>query len=352
MTDNLLVYGANGYTGRLIAETASCYGLTPVVAGRDGAAVEAIAGDLGLEVRSFGLDRPDEIDRGITGIDTVLHCAGPFIRTARPMVEACLRKGVHYMDVTGEPMVFDALARLHEEARARKVMLLPGVGFDVVPSDCLAAHLARRLPGASSLRLAFWSTGQPSRGTALTMAENAGAGGLIRRDGKLCPVPAAWRCAEIDFGPARRTCVTIPWGDVVTAFYSTGIKSIEVMMAAPASTRRAMRIGRYLGRLLRSAPFQHLARRAINRRGAGPSAEERAAASTHLWGRATDHQGRSVTSRLHGPDGYTTTARCALELARRLGADRSPPGFQTPSQVLGPDIILKIEGFSREDLQS
>src|ERR1700722_9350476 len=97
-----LIYGANGYTGGLIARSAVARGHRPIVAGRNAAAVTALAGELGVEGRCFSLDDPAALDAGLEGMTIVLHCAGPFAHTARPMAEACLRRGVHYLDVTGE----------------------------------------------------------------------------------------------------------------------------------------------------------------------------------------------------------------------------------------------------------
>src|SRR3712207_3296995 len=144
------------------------------------------------------------------------------------MAEACLSAGVHYLDITGEIGVFEALAARDAQARAAGVMLMPGVGFDVVPTDCLAAHLKRRLPSATRLALGFEAAGRLSRGTARTVIENLGAGGLVRQGGELKRVPAAWRTRVIDFGAGPRTAMTIPWGGVVTAYHSTGIPTIEV----------------------------------------------------------------------------------------------------------------------------
>ena len=130
----------------------------------------------------------------------VLHCAGPFSRTARPMVEACLRNKKHYTDITGEIAVFEACAALDKKAQEAGIMLMPGVGFDVVPTDCLAKHLKGRLPTATRLSLAFYGVGRLSHGTQATMIMNIGKGGAIRRDGKITGVPAAWKTREIDFG--------------------------------------------------------------------------------------------------------------------------------------------------------
>ncbi|MBM4073358.1 MAG: hypothetical protein FJ271_31215, partial [Planctomycetes bacterium] len=233
-----MIYGANGYTGSLIAREAARRGQAPILAGRNAAAVSALATELGLEQRIVGLDVPQAIDDACRGVRVVLNCAGPFSRTALALAEACLRMATHYLDITGEIDVFEALAGRDAAAAAQGVLLLPGVGFDVVPTDCLAAHLKRRLPTATRLRLGFQSTGgRLSRGTATTMVEGLGARGVVRQDGVLMSVPLAWKTRVIDFGIGPVKAITIPWGDVSTAYHSTGIPDIEVYLAATLGQR-------------------------------------------------------------------------------------------------------------------
>ena len=325
-------------------------GRSPILAGRSQAPVRALAESLGLEHRTFGLEDPAALDRGLEGMEVVLHCAGPFSRTSRPMVEACLRTGTHYLDITGEALVFEALHARDAEARAAKVMLLPGAGFDVVPSDCLAAHLKRRLPSARRLALAFQPGGGVSRGTATTMVENVGRGGLVRRAGVLTPVPAAWKTRRIDFGRGPRTAMTIPWGDVATAFHSTGIPDIEVYIAAPFAVRAGSRATRLLGPLLATRPAQAWLKKRIGSGAPGPTDEERARGKSRLWGEAMDDAGHAVTSRLTTPEGYTLTALTSLLIVSKVLAGRAPVGFQTPSTAYGPDLILEVEGVTREDV--
>jgi len=345
-----LLYGATGYTGRLIAEMAGDAGIQPVLAGRDRDAVTRLADRLGLPARVFPLDEPAALRAGLEGIAVVLHCAGPFSRTSRPMASACLSAGAHYLDITGEIEVFEQLAARDAEARAGGVMLLPGTGFDVVPSDCLAAHLARRLPGATRLMLGLQGSGRLSRGTQTTVVENQHRGGMIRRGGKLVPVPTAWRTRQVDFGRGPRTAVTIPWGDVSTAWHSTGIPDIEVYAAVPPMLRRAMVASRYLGWLLRRRSVREFQLRRVRAGPAGPSAEERARGRSTIWGMVEDAAGNRASARLHGPEGYLFTARTALAVLRRVLDGGAVPGFQTPSRAFGPDFVLAIEGVSREDL--
>ena len=345
-----LIYGSNGYTGRLIVARAMERGLRPILAGRNAQEVRQLAEAHGLEHRTFPLDDSRRVDEGLDGIGVVVHCAGPFSRTSRPMADACLRGGAHYLDITGEIAVFEALAARDAEAKAHGVMLLPGVGFDVVPSDCLAAHLARRLPTATRLALGFQAIGGMSRGTATTMIESGGRGGVVRRRGALVPVPVAWKTRRIDFGTGPRLATTIPWGDVATAFHSTGIGDVEVYVAVPAKTRRVMIASRYASWLLRTAPVRAVLLRAVRRRPAGPSVAARARGVSRLWGEASDDSGRRAVSRLTGPEGYTLTALTAVAAVEKVHAGGARAGFQTPSLAFGADFVMEIGGVTREDL--
>jgi short subunit dehydrogenase-like uncharacterized protein len=344
-----LIYGVSGYTGELIARKAVARGLRPHVAGRSRGPVDRLGSELGLQSRVFGLDAAADLDEGLEDVGLVLHCAGPFSRTSRPMADACLRRGAHYLDITGEVEVFESLAARDAEARARGVMLLPGSGFDVVPSDCLAAHLKRRLPSATRLALGFQSSGRLSRGTATTLVENLHRGGLIRRGGALVGVPAAYKTRVIDFGRGARTAVTIPWGDVSTAFHSTGIPDVEVYLAAPAALRWALVASRFLKPVLRSGPVQRFLKRRIQAGPPGPSEAERARGESRLWGEVLDPLGRRAVSRLRTPEGYELTALTALAIVERALGGEMPSGFQTPSRACGPDFILGIPGVERRD---
>ena len=344
-----LIYGANGYTGALIAREAVKRGQQPILAGRNRQAVEALAGELRLPQRAFSLDDPSTIDEGLRDVDVVLHCAGPFAHTAKAMADACLRTRTHYLDVTGEISVFESMAARNPEAMKAGVMLMPGVGFDVVPSDCLAAHLKRRLPTATKLALGFMLLSRPSRGTATTMTENLPNGGMIRRDGVLTPVPSAWRSRTIDFGAGPMKAMTIPWGDVSTAYYSTHIPDIEVYIAASRGLRTSARLSRYLGWLLGSRWVQGFLKRRIQAGPPGPTDDERANGKSFLWGEASDNEGHHVSLRLRGPEGYTLTVLTALAVLDRVLAGQAPPGFQTPSMAYGPDFVLEVAGMTRED---
>lgn len=348
MSTNFLIYGGNGYTGELITRFAVERGLKPIIAGRNKAAIKALAEKHGLEYRVFSLDDTEKLDAALDVVATVLHCAGPFSLTSRQMGEACLRTKTHYTDITGEIAVFEACAAADQKAKDAGTMIMPGVGFDVVPSDCLARHLKDRLPSATDLSLAFYGMGRMSHGTQATMTMNIGKGGAVRRDGKILPVPAAWRTREIDFGETKKTGVTIPWGDVSTAFYSTGIPNIEVYTVVPKSALKLMKLSRYIGPMLASGPIQRYLQSKIPP--GGPSDAERARGKTFLWGEASDNAGNRVAALLQTPEGYTITALAALNITQKILDGNFTPGFQTPSKAYGANLVLEIEGTTREDI--
>ena len=345
---NFLIYGANGYTGELITRFAAEKGLKPILAGRNAEKVEALAKQFEMPFRVFDLNDSEKLDAALLEVEFVLHCAGPFSLTSRAMVEACLRTKRHYLDITGEIAVFEAMALLDQRAQDAGIMIMPGVGFDVVPSDCLARHLKDRLPEATHLTLAFYGLGRISHGTQATMTMNVGSGGAIRKDGEITSVPAAYKTREIDFGEVNKTGVTIPWGDVSTAFYSTGIPNIEVYTVVPAPQLKLLKLSRYLGWILATAPIQSILQKQIP--AGGPSDEERASGKTYLWGLASDAAGNKVEARQQGAEGYTLTALTALNIAEKILNGNFCAGFQTPAKCYGADLILEIEGVKREDV--
>jgi short subunit dehydrogenase-like uncharacterized protein len=358
MSEPWMIYGANGYTGELAARHAAAHGLRPVLAGRNAAAVGALALELGLDSRAFSLDDPGDPEgarRGIDGMAAVLHCAGPFVHTSQPMVEACLAAGAHYLDITGEIAVFEPiLGRRGDDARRAGVALLPGVGFDVVPSDCLAARLAAALPDATELVLAFASDrGGVSRGTLKTMIESLPATGAVRRNGKIVPVPIAFDSREIDFGGrlGTRWTMTIPWGDVSTAFHSTGIPNIRVYTGTPASAIRRAKLVAPFVPLAGLKPVKHFLQRRVERRVTGPSAEVRATARVYLWGEVRNAAGAAVSARLETPEAYQFTAVSAVECARRAAAGQVQPGAWTPSKAFGAGYVTELPGVVAGEIE-
>ncbi|PRH82574.1 saccharopine dehydrogenase family protein [Arenimonas caeni] len=340
-----MIYGANGYTGRMVVEEAVRRGLRPVLAGRNAAELEAMAQAHGLPVRAFALDNPVALRTGLNGIGLVLHCAGPFSATSAPMLDACLDVGAHYLDITGEIDVFAHCHSRDADARAKGVVVVPGAGFDVVPTDCLAALLKRELPAATSLVLAFEAGGGPSPGTAKTSVEGLGKGGRARVGGKLVRVPLAWKTRTFERDGEQRFAMTIPWGDVYTAHVSTGIPDIEVYMGVPPATAVRLRRLRMLGPLLGLRPVQAWLKRQVGKKVRGPSESTRGKTGCVVWGEARDAAGGEVKRMLRTPNGYDITVTASLGIVQRLLSGPAPePGFHTPSRLMGADYVLSLPG--------
>jgi short subunit dehydrogenase-like uncharacterized protein len=347
-----LIYGSYGYTGQLIVDLAAREGLRPILAGRDEKQLRAQAGQYKLEYRAFSLDESAKLDRALLEVDAVLHCAGPFVHTYRAMAEACLRTRRHYVDISGEIPGFEALAAMNRQAEEAGIMLLPGAGFDIVPSDCLAAHLKERLPSAMRFRLFVRGIGAGvSRGTAKSAIENMHRQGMIRRNGKLVQVPPAWNVREQDFGRGPVPVVSIGWGDVSTAYHSTGIPNIETYFAFPKTYIRFLKVMRVLGPLLYNRPAKNLLKFFVDTFTApGPNEERRRKGSAIFIGEVTDEHGGRALSKLVSPEGYTCTALTTVEIMKRILSGETKPGFQTPSLAYGANFILQFDGVKREDL--
>lgn len=334
-----MIYGANGYTGELIAREAVARGQRPILAGRNAAKIEALARELGCEWRAFDLSAPD-----LSGVELVLHCAGPFMHTSKAMVRACLDAGAHYLDITGEIAVFEPVLRKNDEAIQRGVTLLPGAGFDVVPTDCLAAMLHQRLPDANELWLAWHATkDRASRGTMKTVVEGLGTGGAIRKNGKIIIVSQLFDVREIPYSVGPRLSVTIPWGDVSTAFHSTGIPNIRVYKSmSPRLVSRLRRFG-WLLPLARLRPINRFLQRRVDRV-PGPNAKEREEGRTYLWGRVTNAKGEEATMTITVREGYRFTVLSSLAAIERILSSPRRPGAFTPSRLLGADFVKEIDG--------
>jgi short subunit dehydrogenase-like uncharacterized protein len=346
-----LIYGSYGYTGQLIIERAVKEGMRPVLAGRNESKLRAQAEKYNLEYRAFSLDETTKLDSALHEVEAVLHCAGPFVLTFRQMAEACLRTKKHYVDISGEIEGFEALAEMNDAAKQANIMLMPGGGFDVVPSDCLAAYLHQRLPTATHFRLFLRGVGGGvSRGTARSGVENMHRQGRIRKDGKIVQVPPAWQVLEQDFGRGPVKVVSVGWGDVSTAYYSTGVPNIETYFAFPPVAIQFLKLARAVGPLVYSRPVRNLLKWLIGYLiPPGPSRKQNETGFSLMVGELRDaHQ--AVRAKLRTPEGYRCTALTTVEIMKRILQGGFKPGFQTPSLVYGSEFIRQFDGVEREDL--
>lgn len=338
-----MVYGAYGYTGRLVAALATERGEMPLIAGRDEKRLRALAELVQLEHRVLPLDDPAALRRGLQGVDAVAHCAGPFSATWRPMVEACLATGTHYLDITGEIDVLEAVLARSDEAAAKGISLLPGAGFDVVPSDCLAALLAQQLPGATHLALAFRAGGGPSPGTAASAVESIRTPGRARVEGAIGPVPPARRKRRVRFPGGEADVHAIAWGDVATAYHSTGIPNVVTYAVVPRAVSAVTALAPLSGVVLGNPLTRRMLKTLVSRL-PGPSPSTRAGTDSVIWGEVADSTGRTVEGMLTGPNGYDLTADAVVRIAGQLEKGNVPTGALTPSRALGADFVRQLDG--------
>ena len=342
-----MIYGANGYTGHLLAAEARRQGLTPILAGRNPAAVHALGSRLGLECRIFDLQQRERMLEALADVAVLAHCAGPFSATSAPLLDACLASATHYTDITGEIGVFEAAHARDEQARASGVVVCPGVGFDVMPSDCLAVCLHQALPDATQLALGFDSSSGLSPGTARTTVEGLKFGGKVRRAGIITDVPLGYKRRTIDFGRGEKVALSIPWGDVATAYYSTGIGNIEVYLPAPPALAVGMRLLDPLRPLLGLDAVQDWLKRLVDRRVHGPDQAARERQRSWLWGEARNAAGAVKTARLETANGYEVTVHGVLLAVRHLLAYDGPGGYFTPAQLLGARCVEQLPGSGK-----
>ena len=351
ITADLLIYGSYGYTGQLIVSECAARKIPVLLSGRDAVRLKAQSEQSGYPYEVLDLKDTDKLRALLRNVKAIVHCAGPFRYTARTVAEACLETGTHYIDITGEHQVFELLPRYHEKAVAKNIQIMPGAGFDVVPTDCLALHLKHRLPDATHLQLAFASLkGGLSRGTAKTMAEGAGLGSLVRRNGVLESVPLGKLVMQVDFGTFKTVCLNIPWGDISTAWRTTGIPNIEVYTGAKASMIRNARISNYIGWFLQMPWVKRMAQRQIDKQPPGPSAERRKSGRSYVWGKVWNKAGERRESRLETLDGYTLTAKTCVLIAAKVLRGEFKAGYQTPAGAYGDSLILEIDNTMLTDL--
>ena len=339
-----MIYGANGYTGTLLAQAAAARGLKPVLAGRNTRAITQLGESLGLPHQCFDLHDQQALQQTLADHRVILNCAGPFSATSQPLIDACLATGCHYLDITGEIDAFVAAQARQTDAEQANIVICPGVGFDVIPTDCIAARLKQELPDADRLALGFDSRSALSPGTAKTSVEGLKYGGRIRKDDRIVSVPLAYQSRDIDFGNGTKHAVTIPWGDIATAWFSTGIDHIEVFLPmAPSAATRLRRLDR-LRPLLGLPPVQALLKYLVARRITGPDSHERESARSYVWGEAQNRAGRKVVARIETANGYDVTVEGALMAINFLLEEEPAPGYYTPSRLLGTDCIEKLPG--------
>lgn len=322
----LLIYGATGFTGQLVAEEARRLKLDFGVAGRDRAKVDALAQQLGVPGRTFALHDPITVLDNIDGARVVLNVAGPFGRTAEPLIDAAIARGIHYLDTSAEFATYAQAEERSAAAAAAGAMLVPGVGWDVVPSDAVAVHAAARTPRPVGLRIALEITGGFSRGSVSSAAGIADLAGVVRTAGHLIRGPGD-ATAVFDFGSGPNDFASVPMGDLITGRRSLGLDNIAVFMRSTGAI---------------PVPGDDIPD--------GPTAADRLEGRYRALAEITDEDGTVVRSVIDTPNGYNYTQLAAARAAGHVLDGRHPAGFQTPSTAFGPGFATSISDSFITDL--
>jgi len=311
----LMIYGAAGYTGRMASANARAHGLDLVVAGRpkDEPKLTLLAGDLGAEYRLFTLDDAQATSEALAGITAVLNCAGPFMRTAEPLMRACIAARVHYLDIAAELDSYRLAEELDQAAQAAGVMLLPGSGGSVAMLGSLAGHAAKRVPAPTKLSIALHVAGGFSRGSAISASENVTTE-TLRRVGGALVARSAEEVRDFDFGSGPAACFPVTLPDLITIWRATNIPNIETFVHVSN--------GAFPDGDLAAMPD-------------GPTLAEREANRYHAAVEVAGEDGKITCSVLDTVNGYTFTTIAAAEAARRVLGGEARPGFQTSAAVFG-----------------
>jgi short subunit dehydrogenase-like uncharacterized protein len=341
---SFLIYGASGYTGKLIVERAVKKGLKPTLAGRSESKIKPLAEEHGLDYIIFSLDDVSVIATQLAKFPVVLNCAGPFSKTAKQMIKGCLESGTHYLDITGEIEVFELAKSFHQKAIDKNIIIMSGVGFDVVPTDCMAKYLHTQMPDATHLELAWFGLGGSiSHGTMSTMVEGLGRSGAIRENGKIVPKPTGHLGKIIDFGVRKQFTMTIPWGDISTAFSTTGIPNITVFTGVPKSTYNMMKFQFLFNPIVKTNFIKSRIQQYVDKNIVGPTAAQNEKGKSLVYGKVTNANGDVVEARLQTAEGYLLTAEMALIITQKVLADKNlKPGYHTPAELFGHELILEM----------
>ncbi len=349
--NTFLLYGAYGYTGELIARYAAQYNLYPILAGRREAALQPLATRLNLPYKVVDLDDTPTLLAALREVNVVVHAAGPYDYTAKQMVAACLQTGTHYLDLNGDLAIYEMLHRYDAAAKQANVMLLPGAGFDVVPTDCLALFLQQRLPDAVNLELAFTILGSTlSHGTAVNSVLKMGEPSAIRKNGAIVQEPLGKKGKWIDFGVKKLFVMSLPWGDIASAYYTTGIPNIRSYTTVPKAAYWLLKFQFLFNGLLRTNWLRNFVKKQVARRPPGPNDEMRRKSISIIWGQATNANGQTVTARLRTPEAYDLTAYAVLHITRKILEGQYSTGYQTPAGAYGPDLVMELPAVQREVL--
>jgi len=255
-------------------------------------------------------------------------------------MDTCLSSGTNYIDLTGEIKVFEAAWERNEKAKEKGIVILPGAGFDVIPTDCVAKKLKDKMPDATYLKLAIATKGSKiSRGTLLTSISQFGEKAFIRQKGEMVPIELGSKSMKINFGEFTSNTVAIQWGDVFNAYYSTGIPNIEIYFAMPGALIKLLKSSRLFNKIISSKSIKQILRKYVSSNLNGPNEKQRNKSRTYIWGQVENKKGDKIEELFEFPDGYNLTIKGVAEIVTRLLKKEIPAGTQTPSLAFGSNFM-------------
>src|SRR5215467_4041131 len=343
---NWMLYGAYGTTGRLILDEAVRRGHRPLLAGRDAARLRELRDGTGLDTVHLPLEDAGALRAALSSVRCVLLAAGPYQQTGPLMRAACIDAGCSYLDINGELDDFSRALAFDAAARTAGIAVIPGAGYGVVFAECLAARVARRVPGATWLRLSLATqTDGRSRGATRSAATAMMAGGRDIHHGVLRTRAIAsptWRAPNGDRHGMRFAAA--PLAELVAAQRSTGVP--DIVAGIPMS-----RVTAALVRLTRPWLGNFLARDARRSTRLGPVSDDATIATlrSRVWAEAGDATGTTAAAVLETGEGYRAAAAAAV---RALESQLHEPrvGALTPVQAFGAEFALLVPGTRIQEL--
>ena len=326
----VVLFGATGYTGRLTAEAMVAAGVGPVLAGRDPARLEALAGRLGgLPVAQADTARPDSVRDLVGPGDVLVSTVGPFMLRGEPAVRAAVDAAATYLDCTGEPPFLGRVFSEHGPRAAGRCALIPAFGYDFVPGNLAGALALARAGDATRVTVGYFVTGGGGFSSG-TMASGAGLllePGFAWRGGELRRERTARRVRAFPIGGREWLAVTYGGSEHLTLpRLAPGLREVEVYLGWFGRRSRALQVLSAVGAPLARVPgVRAIARAATGplagRTGQGPDEAARRGFGSLVVASAADAAGRELARvELRGPDPYTLTARLLAWAAQRAAA--------------------------------
>lgn len=349
----IAVYGATGFTGRLVSQELERSGADFILAGRSQEKLDALARSLDRSppTRAVTVDDGAGLRDLLDDCSTVIACAGPFTLHGEPVLEAAVATGTDYLDTTGEqPFIRLAYDTYGPRAARGNTAVIPGMGFDYVPGDMIASLTAAGLGRLDTVRLAYATSFQMTRGTMLSALEMIKGGDLQWKDSRLVPAPQSISRGEFDFGPplGEQAMTRYPAGEQIMLPRHLDVRTVETMLSASSIapgplTDLTPMVARPAGLLMRT-PVRKLAGSLISRLPEGPDEEDRAAARFTIACEVRTADGTTRRGRITGRDVYGITAALIVKgaIASACG-DIEPSGGLAPSQAFDPNLFL--DGF-------